>query len=170
MTIANPATDWVAVARETFEYNMVPWMGRRYEPWLRACARPHPVDHPHGQVLVPERLYRVFKGEHVPFQRVTPQQLAAAGYPELPVERELEYARRELRNAVMLGEWQRVPSLHADIEELEEQLEATKDMLRKLERNPRVPVTEAQGPRREPRDIRSRPPEHMRPTFRPAAA
>ena len=169
MTIANPATDWVAVARETFEYNMVPWMGRQYEPWLRACARPHPVD-PHGQVLVPEQLYRVFKGEHVPFQRVTPQQLAAAGYPELPVERELEYARRALRNAVMLGEWQRVPSLHAEIEELEEQLEATRDILRKRERNARVPVTEAQGPRREPRDIRSRPPEHMRPTLRPAAA
>src|SRR5438105_2155739 len=76
--------------------------------------------------------------------------LRAAGLPDLPVERELEYARRELRNAVMQGEWQRVPSLHADIEELEEQLEATKDMLRKLERNPPVPVRDVQGPRREP--------------------
>jgi hypothetical protein len=100
MTIADAATGWVAVARETFEYNMVPWMGRQYEPWLRAWARPHPVDL-RGQVLVPERIYRAFKEGHVPFQRVNAQQLAAAGYPEVPGERELDLARRELRQAVL---------------------------------------------------------------------
>jgi hypothetical protein len=169
MTIADAATGWVAVARETFEYNMLPWMGRQYEPWLRAWARPHPLD-PHRQVLVPERLYGVFKNGHVPFQRVTPQQLAAAGYPEVPGERELEFARRELRQAVLRGEWQCIPSLHSEIEELEEQVAATRQMLRRRSRTGYVPVTRRERVGRAPDDIRSRPPEYGQPTLRQAAA
>jgi hypothetical protein len=170
MTIADAATGWVAVARETFEYNMVPWMGRHYEPWLRAWARPHPVDL-RGQVLVPERLYRVFKNGHVPFQPVTPQQLAAAGYPAVPGERELELARRELRQAAMRGEWQRIPSLHAEIEELEERVAATRDMLRKRSRAPSPPLTQAPPTWPAPRQIpRGRPVARSEPSLGPAAA
>jgi hypothetical protein len=73
---------WVAIARDTFEYNMRPWMGRRYEGWLRDSLRPHPFD-PRGQVLVPHRIYDVFK-QRPHFARVTAKELAAAGYPKLP--------------------------------------------------------------------------------------
>jgi hypothetical protein len=73
---------WVAVARETFKYNMRPWLGRRHENWLRDSVRPHPVD-PRGQVLVPQRIYDVFKKRPI-FSRVTRAELAAIGYPELP--------------------------------------------------------------------------------------
>jgi hypothetical protein len=169
MTTGNSAADWVAVARETFEYNMVPWMGWPYEPWLRAWARPHPID-PRGQVLVPERLYRVFKSQHVPFERVSPQQLTAAGYPEVPGERELEAARRELRHAVAHGEWQRIASLHREIEELEQQVAATRAMLRKQPRRRTVPfIREHVADRRAPRDIGSHPPRRSQQTLRPAA-
>jgi hypothetical protein len=70
---------WAAVARETFEYNLRPWMGRKSEVWLRACAHPHPID-PRGQVLVPDRLYQVFASRPI-YGRVTSAELAAAGYP-----------------------------------------------------------------------------------------
>jgi hypothetical protein len=73
---------WVAVARDTLEYNMRPWVGRRYERWLRDSLRPHPVD-PRGQVLVPTAIHEVFKKRRH-FTRATPRELAAAGYPRLP--------------------------------------------------------------------------------------
>jgi hypothetical protein len=73
---------WVAVARDTFEYNMRPWVGRRYEPWLRDSLRSHPVD-PRGQVLVPSQLHDVFKKRRH-FTPATARELAAAGYPRLP--------------------------------------------------------------------------------------
>jgi hypothetical protein len=72
---------WVAIARDTFEYNMRPWVGRRYEPWLRDSVRPHPVD-PRGQMLVPSRIHEVFKNRRH-FTPATARELAAAGYPKL---------------------------------------------------------------------------------------
>jgi hypothetical protein len=75
-------TGWVAVARDTFEYNMRPWVGRRYEQWLRDSLRPHPVD-PRGQVLVPSRIHDVFKKRRH-FTAATARELAAAGFPKLP--------------------------------------------------------------------------------------
>ena len=79
---AETAGGQAAVARETFDYNMLPWVGRRHAPWLRAWARPHPVD-PRGQVLVPERIYRVFR-ERTPLEPATREQLTAMGHPALP--------------------------------------------------------------------------------------
>jgi hypothetical protein len=119
---------WVAVARETFEYNMRPWMGRKYEAWLRACTRPHPID-PRGQVLVPDRLYRVFASRPI-YGRVTPAELAAAGYPALPEEAELESARRELRQAIAHDERERIPLLYAAVRDQEERVAAAKQSLR----------------------------------------
>ncbi|MBV9326219.1 MAG: hypothetical protein JO352_20850 [Chloroflexi bacterium] len=69
---------WVAVSRDCFEYNFVPWVGRKYEAWLRSSALPHPLD-PTGQLLVPTRVYDVFKAERIPLQRISKQQLAAIG-------------------------------------------------------------------------------------------
>ena len=80
MNVFSPG--WVAVARETFEYNMRPWLGHRYQRWLRDSIRPHPID-PRGQVLVPQRMYDVFKKRQT-FARVTRAELEAMAYPELP--------------------------------------------------------------------------------------
>jgi hypothetical protein len=46
---------------------------------------------------------------------VTPAELAAAGYPRLPEEAELEDARRELRDAVARNERARIPALAAAV-------------------------------------------------------
>src|SRR5690349_17596354 len=81
MTNRIPA-GWVAIARDTFEFNMRPWVGRRYERWLRDSLRPHPVD-PRGQVLVPSPIHEVFKNRRH-FTSATAKELAAAGYPKLP--------------------------------------------------------------------------------------
>ncbi len=74
--------EWVAVSKECFEYNVVPWMGRSYEPWLRASTQPHPVD-PVGQLLIPGRVYEVFKTERVPMLRANKRQVAAMGARKL---------------------------------------------------------------------------------------
>src|SRR5690349_21417502 len=92
---------WVAVARDTFEYNMRPWAGRRYEGWLRISLRPHPVD-PRGQVLVPSRIHDVFKKRRH-FMPATARELAAAGYPKLPCDPVPEFTSRVVT----------VPALHA---------------------------------------------------------
>src|ERR1700737_2662695 len=94
-TTPESALRWVPVAREVFEYEMVPWVGREYAAWLRTAARPHPADR-HRLVLVPERIFRVFQARQ-PGQRVTAVQLEAMQYPRLPDEDELDAARLEHR-------------------------------------------------------------------------
>ena len=32
------------IARDELEQALVPWFGRRYEPWLRDQVRPDPID------------------------------------------------------------------------------------------------------------------------------
>jgi hypothetical protein len=103
-------------------------MGQKYEAWLRACAHPHPID-PRGQVLVPDRLYQVFASRPI-YGRVTPAGLAAAGYPALPEEAELETARRELRQAIARNERERIPALQANVRSWEERVAAKKRSLR----------------------------------------
>jgi hypothetical protein len=77
---------WVAVARDTYEYNMRAWVRRRREQqWLRDSLRPHPVD-PRGQVLVPSQIHEVFKKRRH-FTPATARELTAAGYPKLPRDR-----------------------------------------------------------------------------------
>jgi hypothetical protein len=76
------ADAWVAVSRECFEYNLVPWVGRRYEAWLRASTQPHPVD-PVGQLLISTRVYQVFKTERIPLLRLNKRQAAAIGARKL---------------------------------------------------------------------------------------
>ena len=81
------AAGWVPVARETFEYNLVPWCGRLDAPWLRACAREHPVD-PRSQVLIPERIYRALTNGHHIGERVSQRQLRQMGYPQIAETKE----------------------------------------------------------------------------------
>jgi hypothetical protein len=118
------APRWIPVAREVFEYQMVPWIGREYAAWLRTSARPHPSD-PHRLVLVPERIYRVFQ-DRQPGGRVTPAHLESMHYPRLPDEDELHAAVEEQRLATLHGDEQRLRELHGRIEGLQEQLEAAR--------------------------------------------
>jgi hypothetical protein len=90
MTQDTSAPRWVPVAREVFEYEMIPWVGPEYAPWLRTAARPHPADE-HRLVLLPERIYQTF-AERQPGERVTSAQLKAMQYPRLPDEDELATA------------------------------------------------------------------------------
>jgi hypothetical protein len=76
---------WSSVARETFEFNFVPWAGRKYAPWMRASARPHPGD-PRGIVQVPAAVYRAFQ-QRTPGQRLSRQTVEGLGYPSVPGER-----------------------------------------------------------------------------------
>jgi hypothetical protein len=111
----------VPVAREVFEYEMIPWVGQAYAAWLRTSARPLPADE-HRLVLVPERIYRVFQ-ERRPGEHVSPAQLEAMRFPRLPDEDELEAAYLEQRLAAQTGDERRLSELHDKIEQLQEQLE-----------------------------------------------
>src|SRR5262245_43224457 len=111
-------TRWVSVSRETFEYTMIPWVGREAAPWLRTSARPNPVD-PTDLVLVPERVDRVFRADQQPFTQATEQQLRAMGYPRLPEDDELAAAESELESATRAGDWERTGRLGARVEQRE---------------------------------------------------
>ena len=124
--------DWVPVAREVFEYEMVPWVGREYAAWLRTAARPHAAD-PHRLVLVPERIYGVFQ-QRQPGSHVTQAQLQTMQYPRLPDEDELDAARIEQRLVALSGDSGRVSEIHARIEALEEQVTAARQALERWQR------------------------------------
>ena len=72
------------MARESFEYNLVPWAGRKYAEWMRAWARPHPGD-PRGLVQVPADVYKAFQ-QRTPGQRLSRQTVERLGYPSVPGE------------------------------------------------------------------------------------
>src|SRR6266545_3915123 len=78
---------WATVALETFEFNMVPWAGRRYAEWLRAWSRPHPGD-PRGLRQVPAQMYALFQ-KRVLGERLTREQAEELGHPGVPGERDL---------------------------------------------------------------------------------
>src|SRR3981081_1096039 len=105
------APRWVPVAREVFEYEMVPWIGPEYAAWLRTTARPHSADR-HRLVLVPERIFRVFQARQ-PGQRVTAAQLKAMQSPRLPDEDELDAARIEQRLVALTGDSGPLSEIHA---------------------------------------------------------
>jgi hypothetical protein len=128
MTTNTSAPNWVPVARELFEYEMIPWIGREYAAWLRTSARPHPSDR-HRSVLVPERIYQVF-AQRQPGERVTRAQLESMQYPRLPEEDELPAAHLEQRLASVAGDSARLRSVHQKIDRLEVQLD---DARRSLE-------------------------------------
>jgi hypothetical protein len=119
---------------------MVPWVGREYAAWLRTAARPHATDR-HRLVLVPERIYRVFRtrrhGEHV-----TPAQLQAMDYPRLPDEDELEEARTEQRLAALRADAERVTAIHHKVEALEEQVTVARQALEHWQRADPVELEE----------------------------
>ena len=112
--------EWVPVARETFEYSMVPWVGRKHASWLLGWTRPHPTD-PKGLVLVPEAVYKLFQQRSVG-QQITRDQLQELGYPRVPGEDELAQVRRALHHALAHCEWDRARDLDRRLRELQEQV------------------------------------------------
>jgi hypothetical protein len=108
------------VARETFEYTIVPWAGRKYEEWVRAWARKHPRD-PNGLVQLPKSIYEAFQ-HRAPGQRLTRDQAVALGYPSVPGEEDLNRVRKELHEALGRCDWDRAHDLDAELRELQEQV------------------------------------------------
>jgi hypothetical protein len=120
----DPESDLATVARETFEYGIVTWAGRKYEEWVRTWARPHPVD-PHGLVQLPAEMYHAFQ-ERTPGQRLSSQEAAALGYPRVPGENELARVRKELHEALGRCDWDRAHDLDAELRDLETRVAVTR--------------------------------------------
>jgi hypothetical protein len=116
--------DLATVARETFEYGIVTWAGRKYEEWVRAWARPHPLDS-RGLVQLPTIIYEAFK-QRPSGQRLTSKEAAALGYPRVPGERELARVRKELHEALGRCDWDRAHDLDAELRDLETRVAATR--------------------------------------------
>lgn len=110
------------VARETFEYGVVMWAGRKYEAWMRAWARPHPGDS-RGLVQLPAEIYAAFQ-QRAPGTRLSRQQAEALGYPRVPGERALARVRRELHEALGRCDWERAHDLDAELRELQNRVAA----------------------------------------------
>jgi hypothetical protein len=116
------STEFATVARETLEFSLVPWAGRKYEEWVRAWSRKHPRD-PAGLVQVPTTIYRAFQ-QRTPGQRLTKQQAQALGYPSVPGEQELARVRKELHEALSRSDWEHAHDLDAEVRELQERVAA----------------------------------------------
>lgn len=111
---------WATVARETFEYSVVPWAGRRYVEWVRAWARDHPGD-PNGLVQMPQAMYDAFQ-RRGPMERLDRRGADALGYPGVPGERELDDVRKELHEALGRGDWEQAHDLDARLRDLQERV------------------------------------------------
>ena len=112
------------MARETFEYSVVPWAGRKYVEWVRAWARRHPRD-PRGLVQMPQSIYAASQ-QRTPGQRLTSQQAARLGYPRVPGEEELARVRKELHEALGRCDWEQAHDLDAQLRELQERVAAVR--------------------------------------------
>jgi hypothetical protein len=117
-----PSDDLATVARETFEFNIVPWAGRKYEEWVRAWARRHPRD-PTGLVQLPSSIFKAFQSR-TPGQRLSRQEAEALGYPSVPGESDLTRVRKELKEALGRCDWDRAHDLDAQLRDLQERVAA----------------------------------------------
>ncbi|MBV8715506.1 MAG: hypothetical protein JO020_35020 [Chloroflexi bacterium] len=115
-------TELSTVARETFEYSIVTWAGRKYEEWVRSWAQPHPRD-PRGLVQLPESIYEAFQ-QRAPGERLNRKQAEALGYPRVPGEQELARVRKELHDALGRCDWDRAHDLDAELRELQTRVAA----------------------------------------------
>jgi hypothetical protein len=109
--------DLATVARETFEYSIVTWAGRKYEEWVRSWARPHPRD-ARGLVQLPTSIFEAWQ-RRAPGQRLTAREAQALGYPRVPGERELARIRKELHEALGRSDWERAHDLDAELRDLQ---------------------------------------------------
>jgi hypothetical protein len=110
------------MASETFEHSVVPWAGRTYVQWVRAWARPHPVDS-RGLMQVREDIYRAFQ-QRTPGQRLSRQAAERLGYPSVPGEQELDRVRKELHEALLRCDWDQAHDLDSQLRELQDRVAA----------------------------------------------
>ena len=108
------------VARETFEYNVIPWAGRRHAAWVRAWSRPHPGD-PRGLVQLPASLHEAFQ-QRVTGERLSRKTAEQLGFPSVPGEQELERVRKELHDALLRCDWDRAHDLDMQLRDLQERV------------------------------------------------
>jgi hypothetical protein len=113
------APELATVAKETLEFSIVPWAGRKYEEWVRAWARRHPLDP--GLVQVPKDIFAAFQ-KRTPGQRLTRQEAEGLGYPRVPGEQEMIRVRKELHDALGRGDWDRAHDLDAQLRDLQERV------------------------------------------------
>ena len=116
--------DWATVARETFEFSVIPWAGRPYADWVRAWSRPHPGD-PRGLMQLPQEVYATFQ-QRVPGQRMSSKTAAALGYPRVPGESDLERVRKELHEALGRCDWEEAHDLDEELRSLQVRVAATR--------------------------------------------
>jgi hypothetical protein len=114
-------SELATIARETFEYGVITWSGRKYEDWMRAWARPHPLDR--GLVQLPRHMYTAFQ-QRAPGQRLNRKEAEALGYPGVPGEQELVRVRKELHDALGRCDWDRAHDLDAELRELQTRVAA----------------------------------------------
>ena len=119
---SDDSASWASIARESFEYSLVPWAGRKYAEWMRAWARPHPGD-PRGLVQVPADVYKAFQ-QRTPGQRLSRQTVERLGYPSVPGERELEQVRKEHHDALLHADWDHAHDLDERLRDLQERVAA----------------------------------------------
>jgi hypothetical protein len=115
-------TELSTVARETFEYSIVTWAGRKYEEWVRSWARPHPRD-PRGLVQLPTNVFEAWQ-QRQPGLRLSAKEAVALGYPRVPGEQELARVRKELHDALGRCDWERAHDLDAELRELQTRVAA----------------------------------------------
>jgi hypothetical protein len=115
---------WATMARETFEYNVVPWAGRPYVAWVRAWSRPHPGD-PRGLVQLPEPITQAFH-QRTSGQRLSRRLAEDLGYPSVPGEQELVRVRKELHEALLRGDWDNAHDLDSRLRDMQERVAATR--------------------------------------------
>jgi hypothetical protein len=124
MSDVDSEAEFATVARETFEYGVVTWAGRKCEEWVRTWSRPHPRD-PRGLVQVPEAIYTAFQ-QRTPGQRLSSREAEALGYPRVPGEQELARVRKELHEALGRCDWDRAHDLDAELRDLQTRVAATR--------------------------------------------
>jgi hypothetical protein len=110
------------IAHESFEHSLVPWAGRKYEPWLRGWTRRHPIDSV-GLVQVPEVIFKAYQ-TRTPGERLSKKQAQDLGYPHVPGEEELDKVRRELHEALGRCDWDRAHDLDEQLRVLMDQVES----------------------------------------------
>jgi hypothetical protein len=124
MSESDSSPELATIARESFEFSIVPWAGRKYEEWVRAWSRPHPRD-ARGLVQLPISIYRAFQNR-TPGQRLTKKEAEALGYPSVPGEKDLARLRKELHDALGRSDWDRAHDLDAELRELQERVAAVR--------------------------------------------
>jgi hypothetical protein len=121
---SDAGADWGTLARESFEYSVIPWAGRPYASWIRAWSRPDTRD-PNGLMQLPPQIYDAFQ-KRGSGQRLSRKEAERLGYPRVPGEQELARVRQELHEALLRCDWDHAHDLDAQLRDLQERVAETR--------------------------------------------